>query len=66
MKRTFHSLLQYQLSRVVIPRTTIDMVYDLGERIDNARILQNNQLRGIRTEMMMFNAPAKVTQYTQP
>ena len=38
------------------------MVYDLGERIDTARVLQNNQLRGIRTEMMMFNAPAKVTQ----
>ena len=49
-------------AELVIPRTTIDMVYDLGERIDNARILQNNQLRGIRTEMMMFNAPAKVTQ----
>ena len=43
---------------LVIPRTTIDMVYDLGERLDNARVLQNDKLRGIRTEMMMFNAPA--------
>ena len=53
-------------SDLLIPRTTIDMTYDLGERLDHARILQNDKLRGIRTEMMMFNAPAKVTQlYTK-
>ena len=53
-------------SDLLIPRTTIDMTYDLGERLDNARILQNDKLRGIRTEMMMFNAPATVDQlYTQ-
>ena len=33
------------------------MTYDMGERMDNARVLQNNRLRGIRTEMMLFNAP---------
>ena len=51
-------------SELVIPRTTIDMVYDLGERLDNARVLQNNQLRGIRTEMMIFNAPATADLYS--
>ena len=49
-------------SDLLIPRTTIDMTYDLGERLEHARILQNDKLRGIRTEMMMFNAPAKVVQ----
>ncbi len=49
-------------SDLLIPRTTIDMTYELGERLDNARILQNDKLRGIRTEMMMFNAPATVDQ----
>ena len=49
-------------SDLVIPRTTIDMVYDFGENLDDVRLLQNNQLRGIRTELMMFNAPAKVDQ----
>ena len=49
-------------SDLVIPRTTIDMVYDFGEKLDDVRLLQNNQLRGIRTELMMFNAPAKVDQ----
>lgn len=44
-------------SELIIPRTTIDMTYDMGERMDNARVLQNNRLRGIRTEMMLFNAP---------
>ena len=29
------------------------MTYDLGERLDHARILVD-RLRGIRTEMMMF------------
>ena len=50
---------------LVIPRTTIDMVYDLGERLDNARVLQNDKLRGIRTEMMMFNAPATADLYSK-
>ena len=52
-------------SDLVIPRTTIDMNYSLGERLDNARVLQNNQLRGIRTEMMMFDAPATATLYSK-
>lgn len=52
-------------SDLVIPRTTIDMSYSLGERLDNARVLQNNQLRGIRTEMMMFDAPATATLYSK-
>ena len=34
---------------------SIDMTHDLG-KLETARVLQNNQLRGIRTEMMMFNA----------
>ena len=46
-------------SDLLIPRTTIDMTYDLGERLEHARILQNDKLRGIRTEMMMFNALQK-------
>ncbi|MGB1935104.1 MAG: hypothetical protein ACPHTH_04075 [Candidatus Poseidoniaceae archaeon] len=49
-------------SDLLIPRTTIDMTYDLGERLEHARILQIDRLRGIRTEMMMFNAPAEVDQ----
>ena len=52
-------------SDLVIPRTTIDMSYSLGERLENARVLQNNQLRGIRTEMMMFDAPATATLYSK-
>ena len=52
-------------SDLVIPRTTIDMTYDLGERLETARVLQNNQLRGIRTEMMMFNAPANADLYSK-
>ena len=52
-------------SDLIIPRTTIDMIYDLGERIDNARVLQNNQLRGIRTEMMMFNVPASADLFSK-
>ena len=49
-------------SDLLIPRTTVDMTYDLGERLDHARILQIDRLRGIRTEMMMFDAPATVNQ----
>ena len=49
-------------SDLLIPRTTIDMTYDLGERLEHARILQLDRLRGIRTEMMMFDAPAAVDQ----
>lgn len=49
-------------SDLLIPRTTIDMTYDLGDRLEHARVLQNDRLRGIRTEMMMFNAPATVDQ----
>ncbi len=52
-------------SDLVIPRTTIDMSYKLGERLENARILQNNQLRGIRTEMMMFDVPQNATLYSK-
>ena len=45
-------------AELIIPRTTIDMTYEMGERMDSARVLQNNQLRGLRTEMMLFDAPA--------
>jgi len=44
----------------VIPRTNIDMTYDIGERMNTAHVLQNNHIRGIRTEMMIFDAPRKV------
>lgn len=52
-------------AELIIPRTTIDMNYDMGERMDSARVLQNNQLRGIRTEMMLFNAPATAGLYSK-
>ncbi len=52
-------------SELIIPRNTIDMTYDIGERIDNARVLQLNHLRGIRTEMMMFNVPASADLYSK-
>jgi len=52
-------------AELIIPRTTIDMDYDMGERMDSARVLQNNQLRGIRTEMMLFNAPATAGLYSK-
>ena len=52
-------------SELIIPRTTIDMDYDMGERMDSARVLQNNQLRGIRTEMMLFDAPASAGLYSK-
>ena len=52
-------------SELIIPRTTIDMDYSLGERMDSARVLQNNQLRGIRTEMMLFDAPASAGLYSK-
>ena len=45
----------------IIPRNTIVMEYDIGERIDNARVLQINRLRDIRTEMMMFDVPQNAT-----
>ena len=45
----------------IIPRNTIDMEYHIGERIDNARVLQINRLRDIRTEMMMFDVPQNAT-----
>ncbi len=44
-------------SDLVIPRTKIEMVYQMGERFETAHLIQNNHLRGIRTELMMFNAP---------
>ena len=44
-------------SQLIIPRTTIEMTYDVGERTDTAQIIQNNYLRGIRTELMLFNTP---------
>ena len=34
-------------SDLLIPRTTIDMTYDLGERLEHARILQLDRLRGL-------------------
>ncbi len=52
-------------SDLLIPRTTIDMTYDLGERLDYARVLQNDNLRGIRTEMMIFNAPSEADLYSK-
>ena len=50
---------------MIIPRTTIDATYDIGERIDNAHILQNNRVRGIRTEMVLFDAPASANLYSK-
>ena len=44
-------------SQLIIPRTTIDLTYDVGERTDTAQVIQNNYLRGIRTELMLFNTP---------
>ena len=44
-------------SDLVIPRTTIEMVYEMGERLQTVHLIQNNNQRGIRTELMMFNAP---------
>jgi hypothetical protein len=44
-------------SDLVIPRTKIEMVYQMGERFETAHLIQNNHQRGIRTELMMFNAP---------
>ncbi len=52
-------------SELIIPRTTIDMNYEMGERMDNVRVLQNNQLRGIRTELMLFDAPATANLYSK-
>ncbi len=52
-------------AELIIPRTTIDMVYDMGERMDTAQVLQNNRLRGIRTEMMLFNAPSSAGLYAK-
>jgi hypothetical protein len=52
-------------SELIIPRTTIDMNYDMGERMDSTRVLQNNKLRGIRTELMLFDAPASATLYSK-
>ena len=52
-------------SDMIIPRTTIDATYDIGERIDNAHILQNNRVRGIRTEMVLFDAPASANLYSK-
>jgi len=52
-------------SELIIPRTTIDMKYDMGERMDSTRVLQNNKLRGIRTELMLFDAPASATLYSK-
>jgi len=52
-------------SELIIPRTTIDMNYDMGERMDSARVLQNNKLRGIRTELMLFDAPASANLYSK-
>ncbi len=52
-------------SELIIPRTTIDMNYEMGERMDSARVLQNNKLRGIRTEMMLFDAPASANLYSK-
>ena len=42
---------------LIIPRNEIVLDYSLGERIDNARVVQIDRLRGIRTEMMLFNVP---------
>jgi hypothetical protein len=44
-------------SDLIIPRTTIDMTYDMGERMETAHVMQNNRLRGIRTELILFDAP---------
>ncbi len=52
-------------AELIIPRTTIDMTYEMGERMDSARVLQNNQLRGLRTEMMLFDAPASADLYSK-
>tara|TARA_B100001287_G_scaffold97247_1_gene81724 strand:- start:1588 stop:6219 length:4632 start_codon:yes stop_codon:yes gene_type:complete len=52
-----HSTVQTQ-AELLIPRTTITLDYDLEERLENARVVQNNHLRGIRTEMMIFDVPA--------
>ena len=52
-------------AELIIPRTTIDMTYEMGERMDSARVLQNNKLRGLRTEMMLFDAPASADLYSK-
>ena len=49
----------------IIPRTTIDATYEIGERIDSARILQNDRIRGLRTEMVLFDAPASANLYSK-
>ena len=52
-------------SELIIPRTTIEMTYDLGERVDTAQVIQNNHLRGIRTEMMLFDVPRSAELYSK-
>ena len=52
-------------SDLIIPRTTIDAKYDIGERLDTAHILQNNRIRGIRTEMILFDAPGSANLYSK-
>jgi len=50
---------------LIIPRTTIDATYDIGERIETAHILQNNRIRGLRTEMILFDAPGSANLYSK-
>jgi hypothetical protein len=52
-------------SELIIPRTTIDLTYEMGERMDNARVIQNNRLRGIKTELILFDAPPSANLYSK-
>ena len=53
------------IADLIIPRNEIVLNYSLGERIENARVLQIDHLRGIRTEMMMFNVPERAYLYSK-
>ena len=45
----------------VIPRFSIDMNYDIGESISVFEAHQIDHLRGIRSDLIMFNAPRSAT-----
>jgi len=48
-------------SERVIPRFTIDLNYDVGEPISIVEAHQINHLRGIRTDITMFEVPRSAT-----